>query len=107
MRKITVFDYMSVDGFFAESNGEWSFFVNVSQDPEFNAFTHEGAKSGGTLIFGRTTYELMKSFWSTPDAVKADPVMAEVMQNNPKIVFFKISAEHRGRSPLEKHHAFS
>ena len=89
MRKITVFDYVSVDGFFAGPNGEWKFFVNASQDPEFNALAHVGAKSGGTLIFGRTTYEMMKSFWPTAEAIKADPVMAEVMDNRPKIVFSK------------------
>ena len=38
-------------------------------------------------MFGRTTYEMMKSYWPTPEAIKSDPQMADVMNNNPKIVF--------------------
>lgn len=30
---------------------------------------------------------MMKSYWPTPDAAKADPKMARVMRNSPKIVF--------------------
>ncbi len=40
-------------------------------------------------MFGHTTYEMMKSYWPTPDAIKNDPGMAEVVNNNPKIVFSK------------------
>ena len=38
-------------------------------------------------VFGRTTYELMMSYWPTPDALKTDPVVAERMNNLPKVVF--------------------
>ncbi len=31
----------------------------------------------------------MKSYWPTPDAIKNNPSMAEVMNNSPKIVFSK------------------
>jgi dihydrofolate reductase len=41
------------------------------------------------MIFGHTTYEMMKSYWLTPDAIKNDPVMARVVNNSPKIVFSK------------------
>jgi dihydrofolate reductase len=40
-------------------------------------------------MFGHTTYEIMKSYWPTPDAIKNDPGMAEVVNNSPKIVFSK------------------
>ncbi len=40
-------------------------------------------------MFGHTTYEMMKSYWPTPDAIKNDPGMAEVVNSNPKIVFSK------------------
>jgi dihydrofolate reductase len=89
MRKIIVFNYVSVDGFFAGSSGEMDLFININKDDEFNAFTHEASKSGGALIFGRVTYEVMESYWPTADAIKNDPSMAEVMNNIPKIVFSK------------------
>jgi dihydrofolate reductase len=38
---------------------------------------------------GRTTYEMMKSYWPTPEAIKSDPKMAKVMDHSPKVVFSK------------------
>jgi dihydrofolate reductase len=56
-------------------------------DAEFNAFVADNAKSGGMLVLGRITYELMTSYWPTPQARKNDPVVAERMNNLPKVVF--------------------
>lgn len=49
--------------------------------------TQENAKSGGELLFGRVTYDLMKSFWPTPAAVQQFPEVAQQMNNAPKVVF--------------------
>ena len=38
-------------------------------------------------MFGRITYDLMKSYWPTPLASQHDPVVAERMNNLPKVVF--------------------
>ncbi len=90
MRKISVFNHMTIDGFFAGPHGEIDWFMVIKKDDEFETYTHEqSAKSGNTLIFGRTTYEMMKSYWPTPDAIKNDPGMAGVVNNSPKIVFSK------------------
>jgi len=89
MTKISVFDHVTVDGFFAGPNGEIDWFKSIEKDDEFEAFTHQSAQSGSTLVFGRTTYEMMKSFWPTPEAIKMDPGMARVMDESPKIVFSK------------------
>jgi dihydrofolate reductase len=89
MRKISVFDHVSVDGFFAGPHGEIDWFKITKKDDEYEKHTHEQSRSGDTLIFGRTTYEMMKSYWPTPDAIKNDPDMAKVMNNSPKIVFSK------------------
>lgn len=78
---------MSVDGFFAGPQGEIDWFRAIKQDDEYDAFTHQQSKSGVALIFGHTTYEMMNSYWPTPEALKNDPVMAEVMNDSPKIVF--------------------
>src|SRR5262249_41155733 len=51
------------------------------------AFGDANAKSGGTLLFGRVTYELMAGYWATPMAAKNTPTIAERMNHLPKIVF--------------------
>ena len=85
MRKLIVFNQVSLDGYFTDADGDMSW--AHKQDAEWNAFVAENAKSGGELLFGRITYELMKSYWPTPAAAKAAPVVAEQMNNLPKIVF--------------------
>jgi dihydrofolate reductase len=58
-------------------------------DAEFNAFVADNAKSGGMLLLGRITYELMSSYSPTPQAKENDPVVAERMNDLPKVVFSK------------------
>ncbi len=87
MRKLIVFNQVSLDGYFTDVDGDMSW--AHKQDAEWNAFVAENARSGGELLFGRITYELMKSYWPTPAAAKAVPVVAERMNNLPKIVFSK------------------
>jgi dihydrofolate reductase len=86
MRKLIVFNHVSLDGFFVDKNGEMSW-AKGHQDAEWNEFVAENAKGGGVLVFGRVTYELMASFWPTPIAREHMPVVAERMNNLPKIVF--------------------
>jgi len=85
MRKLIVFNQVSLDGYFTDADGDMSW--AHKQDAEWNAFVAENARSGGELLFGRITYELMKSYWPTTAVAKAAPVVAEQMNNLPKIVF--------------------
>ena len=85
MRKLMVFNHVSLDGYFTDTNGDMSWAHN--QDAEWNAFTAENAKGGGVLVFGRITYELMAGYWPTPQALKSFPDIAERMNSLPKIVF--------------------
>ena len=85
MRKLIVFNNISLDGFFADRNGDMSWAHN--QDAEWNAFTQENAGSGGELVFGRKTYDLMVSFWPTPHAAQMLPEVALAMNHSPKVVF--------------------
>ncbi|MDD5368817.1 MAG: dihydrofolate reductase family protein [Anaerolineaceae bacterium] len=89
MKKISVFNHMTIDGFFSGPNGEIDWFQAVHDD-EWNRYAQEHAdQSHNTLMFGHTTYEMMKSWWPSPAAMEMDPGMAEVMNNSPKIVFSK------------------
>lgn len=84
MRKIIVLELVTTDGFFAGTNGEIDWH---NYDDEMSAHSVEQMKSFGTLIFGKTTYELMASYWPTPERVKSEPIVAGIMNTIPKIVF--------------------
>ncbi|HEV8485655.1 MAG TPA: dihydrofolate reductase family protein [Blastocatellia bacterium] len=85
MRKIIVFNQVTLDGYFADMNGDMSW--AHKQDAEWNAFVADNAKGEATLLFGRITYEMMASFWPTPNAIKSFPIVAERMNSLPKVVF--------------------
>ena len=84
MRKFFVFNLVTLDGYFEGPNRDISWH-NV--DAEFNDYAIDMLNSVDTLLFGRVTYELMARYWPTPDAIKNDPVVAERMNNLPKVVF--------------------
>jgi dihydrofolate reductase len=87
MRKLIVFNHVSLDGYFTDRNGDMSW--AHKQDPEWNAFVAQNASGGGQLIFGRKTYEMMASYWPTPAAMKNSPAVAEGINKVPKVVFSK------------------
>jgi dihydrofolate reductase len=86
MQKLTVFENVSLDGYYVDRKGEMSW-AKDDNDEEFNAFTSQIAKGEGTLVFGRVTYDLMASFWPTPQARQMLPVVAERMNSARKLVF--------------------
>jgi dihydrofolate reductase len=85
MRKLVVFNQVTLDGYFTDLKGDMSW--AHKQDPEWNAFVAENATGGGVLVFGRITYEMMASWWPTPQAIQSMPVVAEQMNKLPKVVF--------------------
>jgi dihydrofolate reductase len=87
MRKLIVFNHVSLDGYFVDKNGDMSWAKADHEDAEWNAFVAENASGEGVLVFGRVTYELMASFWPTPFAIETMPVVAEGMNSMPKVVF--------------------
>lgn len=84
MRKIIVFENVTLDGFMAGPNGEIDWFI---QDDEVTQYSQEGQDSIDMFLFGRVTYEMMASFWPTPAGQAANPVWADGLNNTPKIVF--------------------
>ena len=87
MRKLVVFNNVTLDGYFTGEGGDFSWAHSGNNDAEFNAFIAENASGGGQLLFGRITYQLMASYWPTPNAIKNDPIVAEGMNSMPKVVF--------------------
>ncbi|MBI1805500.1 MAG: dihydrofolate reductase [Ignavibacteria bacterium] len=84
MRTLTVFNFITLDGYFKGPNGDISWHRHGAEENEYAA---EGLKSESTLLFGRVTYEMMANYWPTPNAIKNDPIVAEGMNNADKIVF--------------------
>jgi len=85
MRKLLVFNHVTLDGYFVDMNGDMSW--AHKDDAEWNAFVAGNASGGGQLIFGRVTYDLMAGFWPTPFAIENMPVVAAGMNSMPKVVF--------------------
>ena len=80
MRKLLVFNSITADGYFTDQNGDMSW-AHRASDPEWDEFVAGNAQSGGELLFGRVTYEMMASFWPTPAAAKSFPEVAEGMKS--------------------------
>jgi dihydrofolate reductase len=87
MGKLIVFNSTSLDGYFSDANGDMSFAHNPRPDAEWDAFVAGNAGGGGTLLFGRVTYELMAGFWPTPLASEQMPALASQMNALRKVVF--------------------
>ncbi len=87
MRKLVVFNHVSLDGYFVDMNGDMSWAKADHQDAEWNTFVAGNASGGGVLVFGRVTYQLMAGFWPTPFAIENMPAVAEGMNSMPKVVF--------------------
>jgi len=87
MRRLVVFNNVSLDGYFVDANGDMGWAHRGDQDAEWNAFVSGNARGGGELLFGRKTYDLMASFWPTPMAARMNPIVAERMNKMPKVVF--------------------
>jgi dihydrofolate reductase len=85
MRKVHVFDNVSLDGFFTDENSDMSW--AHTRDEEWNAFASGNAGGDAELLFGRVTYEMMAAFWPTPKAAQMLPDVAAGMNRLPKTVF--------------------
>jgi len=83
-----MFNLVSLDGYFARSNGEIDWHV---VDDEFNKFAIEQTKSFGAILFGRTTYQLFEDHWpkafTDPATSEDDREIAKIINDIEKIVF--------------------
>ena len=87
MSNLIMFNQLSLDGFFVDARGDMSWAHNAELDEEWDAFVEGNARGGGLLVFGRVTHDLMASYWPTPLAEQNAPVVAERMNDLPKLVF--------------------
>jgi len=84
MGKLSVFNFMSLDGYYKGPNDEINWHTHGAEESEYSA---DSLKADNMLLFGRVTYEMMASFWPTTEAIKNLPQVAEGMNKAEKIVF--------------------
>lgn len=84
MRKLTVFNFITLNGFYKGMYEDISWHRHDQEEDEFaiNALHHDHI-----LLFGRTTYDMMAGYWSSPKARRENPEMADSMNKAEKVVF--------------------
>jgi dihydrofolate reductase len=92
MRKLIVFNHVSLDGYFVDANSSMQW-AKPHADTEWNAFVAENSKGEGPLLFGRITYQMMASYWPTPMADQHNPTLAKRMNQLQKVVFSRTLAQ--------------
>lgn len=84
MRKLSVFNFITLNGFYKAPGGDISWHRHGAEENEYSA---DSLQADNILLFGRVTYEMMAGFWPTPMAVEMDAATAKGMNNAEKIVF--------------------
>lgn len=79
MRRLRVFESISVDGYFTDAHGDMGWAYGAEPDAEFDAWVGANAGSGSDLVLGRKTYDLMAAFWPTAAAAAQMPAVAAGM----------------------------
>jgi dihydrofolate reductase len=90
MKKIIAFEWLSLDGYIGGPNGETDWFV---WDEEVGTYAKKVQSKTDTLLFGRTTYDIMANYWPTPASVSEDQAITDFMNETNKIVFSKTLEE--------------
>jgi dihydrofolate reductase len=84
MRKLIMWNVISLDGYF-EGKKAWDLgFHQTVFDKELEAYSLEQLESADMLVFGRRTYEGMFDYWTSSEA-DGDPV-TPFMNKLPKVV---------------------
>src|SRR6478752_6956790 len=67
MRKLVVWNLMTLDGYF-EGTKPWDIeFHNLAWGPELEKLSEQFGEEGDLLVFGRKTYEGMAAYWPTAE----------------------------------------
>jgi dihydrofolate reductase len=88
MRRLTVFNQVSIDGFFTTPTGDltWAHRGSPAEDREIAEFVQHNASGDSELLLGRVTYDMMVAFWPTPMAHQLFPIVAKGMNEKRKWV---------------------
>ena len=87
MRRLSVFNNVSLDGYYTDARNDMGWAHDNANDPEQVEFVKGNAQGRSLLVFGRITYEMMAAWWPTPGAAQRMPEVAKGMNEAPKLVF--------------------
>lgn len=89
MRKLILQEYVSLDGYAADKDGSTEFFENLTGEfgRDIDQDMLEFSRSIDTIILGANTYKMFVDFW--PEVTTDEQIMADVLNETPKIVFSK------------------
>lgn len=83
MKKLSVFNFLTLNGFYKGLSEDISWHRHGAEEAEFAA---QGAQTESTFLFGRKTFEMMASYWPSPQGMKDNPEVAGGMNKSQKIV---------------------
>jgi dihydrofolate reductase len=84
MRKLSVFNFTTLNGFYKGPYEDISWHRHGGEESKFS---EESVGAGNVLLFGRITYQMMAAFWPTAAAKENMPIVAAGMNKAEKIVF--------------------
>ena len=87
MRKLILEEWVSLDGYCTDKNGQLDFFTNLT--PEQNTYSDADQlkflDTIDAILLGRKTYDLFVEFW--PEATTDKEVISDKLNEIPKIIF--------------------
>jgi dihydrofolate reductase len=81
MRKIVMWNMITLDGFFSDPGGDLGWFVF---DDELGKYIDDTQDEADTILFGRKTYQMMADYWPSTEGT-----IAQFMNSVEKIVVSK------------------
>ena len=85
MRKLIFQEWLSMDGYAADANGNVTFIESTTLNKYSDLEQLEWLNTIGTILLGAKTYQLFVEFW--PTATTDEEVIADKLNSIPKIVF--------------------
>ncbi len=87
MKKIIAIEWLSLDGYFSDSNNGTDWFVS---DEETWKYLLKLFTSFDTIVLGKVTYEMFAAYWPKPNPSDPNPKeLIDFMNNSQKVVFSK------------------
>jgi dihydrofolate reductase len=101
MRKLILEEWVSLDGFVTDKNGQLDFFTSLTpeQNKDSDADQLRFLETIDTILLGRKTYDLFVDFW--PAATADKEAIADKLNETYKIVFQIQLQKHHGASGLK------
>jgi dihydrofolate reductase len=103
MRKIIVFNIISLDGYHTGPGNDVSVMFNLMGGRVFNAYTAERLREAGTFLVGRVSFELFNSFWpevaKNPTSDEWTPEQREITQAGESVNTIVVSDTLTGTWP--------